>query len=238
MKILSLDFETTWGLDIEKTQITEVGAVIYCTERKSPIGFFSQFVWDNEYPVSPPELIALTGIDDELLKQHGQPPQQVLDVLNSYFLASDYVLAHNGNSFDKPIYYNQCKKYGVPPVNIEWIDSQMDIPYPDHIKTRKLVHLAAEHGFINPFAHRALFDAMTTLEILKRYDIDSVLAFMNEKTIRCIAIVSFDKKDLAKARGYGWDPKFKVWYKDIKESLVDKEILEAGFPIKKMEVSK
>ena len=39
-----------------------------------------------------------------------------------------------------------------------------DVPYPETIATRKLTYLAADHGIVNPFAHRALFDVITMMQ--------------------------------------------------------------------------
>ena len=47
----------------------------------------------------------------------------------------------------------------------------------EKIKTRSLPYLAADHGFLNPFPHRALFDVMTMIQIAGMYDINEILKY-------------------------------------------------------------
>lgn len=225
MKILSLDFETTWTnpVDVKKARITEIGAVLYDWETKKPLVMYSQYVHDSDYPESPAELVELTGITDETLKRYGLAPIRALTDLNHLINQADFVVAHNGSNFDKPLYYAECERNGIFPIAAHWLDSRMDIQYPKSISSRKLTFLAAEHGFLNPFSHRALFDCMTTFEILKRYDIEKVIELSKQPMIHAIAKVSFQDKHLAKDAGYYWDGEKKVWFKPMKESLFDDE---------------
>lgn len=221
MKILSLDFETTWTnpVDVSKARITEVGAVLFDWESKKPLEIFSQFLHDNTYPESPPELVALTGITDEMLKEFGLPPIAQLDYLTHLMAKADYIVAHNGAGFDRPLLGHELARENMIMPETLWLDTRMDILYPSHIKSRKLVYLAAEHGFLNPFAHRAIFDCLTTFEILKRYPIEDTIALAKQPMVWAIARVSFQQKHLAKDAGYYWDGERKLWFKPMKESL-------------------
>src|SRR5690349_19859099 len=127
----------------------------------------SCLVHDADYPESPPQLVELTGITDEMLKKRGVYPGKALDQLTRLMNEADYVVAHNGANFDKPIYRMECQRHSITASGKPWIDSRTDVPYPSKIKARKLTHLAAEHGFANPFQHRALFDCLTMLKILE-----------------------------------------------------------------------
>ena len=133
--------------------------------------------------------------------------------------------------FDKPILDNEFKRIGTQPPTQTWIDTRVDVPYPDNIKTRKLTYLAAEHGFANPFQHRALFDVLTMLKIMGLYNMEDILFFAKQETVRVIAHVSFQQKQLAKDRGYHWDGEAKIWFLDMKKSKSLKEENEAGFPV-------
>jgi len=78
----------------------------------------------------------------------------------------------------------------------------VDVPSPPQITTRKLAHLAAEHGFLNPFAHRAVFDVLTMLKILSCYPIENVIISSNQPLMKLVALVAFDGRYKAKARGF------------------------------------
>jgi len=101
---------------------------------------------------------------------------------------------------------------------IDWIDTAVDVPYPEKMKTRNLLHLAAEHGFLPASSHRAVFDVFTMLQILSRYELIPVIARAKEPMMYLEACVSFNDRDLAKDRGYRWFPPKKIWWKAFKQS--------------------
>jgi DNA polymerase-3 subunit epsilon len=225
MLILGLDFETTFlsPVDVSKLRITEIGAVLYDWDTKKPLEIMSKLIYSDEYPKSPPELVELTGITDEMLDLYGEIPPPQLRELNCLMAQADYVVAHNGNGFDKPIYEAECLRHNIVRVEKPWIDTRVDIQYPANIKSRKLTYLAAEHGFANPFQHRALFDVLTMMHILEKYDLDKVIALSKEDSYIVTANVSFQNKDKAKGRGYFWNAPDKLWQKEVKESTLDDE---------------
>ena len=230
MLLLGLDFETTWTEPVDPTRarITEIGAVLFDWDLGKPIQLLSTYVWDEDYPKSPDKLVKLTGITDDMLKSMGKSSMTALIELNALIKKADYVVAHNGSIFDKIIYENESSKYGNT-VSKPWIDTRIDVDYPEEISTRKLTHLAAEHGFVNPFAHRALFDALTMLKLLDHYPIDKVIANSKFPLIHSIAKVSYQDRDLAKARGYYWDGENKTWFKPMKENRFEQEEKDAPF---------
>lgn len=231
MKLLALDFETTWEnpVDVKVLRITEIGAVLMDWGTKSPLLMMSEFVHSPEYPKSPTELVELTGITDEMLVKYGKNPRTSLKDLNVLMREADYVVAHNGSLFDRPLYKNECYRHVVDIVDTPWIDTRTDIIYPSNIKARKLTHLAAEHGFVNPFAHRALFDCLTMMKVLSLYPIEEVIALAKEPLINCVARVSYQDRDLAKSRGYYWNGEDKSWFKPMKESQFEEEEANAPF---------
>ncbi len=156
---------------------------------------------------------------------------------------ADLVVAHNGNRFDKPMFDEFCNRAEMSnPFNeISWLDTMTDINYPESCRARNLLYLAAYHGFINPFAHRAVFDVVTMLKILSFYDINECVDIMNSPTVYLVALVSFNRKDEAKAQGYGWQPninftwndgKAGFWVKKVKACNVTDEMLEESFEVK------
>src|SRR5208282_4762391 len=110
-----------------------------------------------------------------------------------------------------------------------------DLEVPERNSTR-LTYMAADHAFLNPFPHRAMFDVMTMLKILDNYDIGKVMELAKSPTVTVKAIVSFDQKDLARNRGYhaqyetnrdGSRGKFKHWSMSVKAIKLD-QVREAA----------
>jgi DNA polymerase-3 subunit epsilon len=233
MRILSLDFETSWTTPVNPKQarIFEVGAVLYDTAAKSPVKILSEFVFEQEHPISPKELVDLTGITDDMRKQWGIRLSTCLILLNRMLTDCDYVIAHNGNDFDRPLLYAEAERIGYPVLSKPWIDSKLDIDFPPQVQSRKLTHLCAEMGFVNPFSHRAVFDALSVLKLLEKFNIDDVVASSLKPNCQVIASVSYDKKHLAKERGYYWNGEEKYWWKAMKLDKAEKEKAEAPFSV-------
>ena len=154
-------------------------------------------------------------------------------MLDNRLGAADYLMAHY-TEFDRTIlerFVSWDGYIGEKPFTSKWIDTMTDIPYPESIKTRALPYLAAEHGFLNPFPHRALFDVMTMIKIASMYDFDEILKYADSPNLWVRATVSFDDKQLAKDRHFKWDPTNKLWVKQVKEMNIEYEEEQANFPI-------
>ena len=231
MRILGLDLETS-GLDPIKNYITEIGAVLWDTATQKPIYIFNEYLKTRGTfePVSK-EITQLTGITNDHLLEFGVEPTYALNLLRELSKKAEYVVAHNGTLFDKPFLDTAMDKMNLAKVTKPWIDTKIDVPYPDSITTRKLTFLATEHGFVNPFAHRAILDVLTMLKVLSHYDIDEVAATSKVPTINIRAMVSFEDKDKAKERNYYWDGDKRIWFKAIKENLLTKEMEDADFKV-------
>jgi DNA polymerase III subunit epsilon len=226
MLILGLDFETT-GLSSEQDRITEVGAVLWHWETSTPIALLSSLVYPG-IPI-PAEITKLTGITEEMVSDYGRPESEVFADLRYLHGRSDYVMAHNGTTFDKLFFEAALKRLGWIDTGKPWLDTKIDIRYPEQITTRNLRHLASEHQFLNPFAHRAVFDVLTMLKVASLYPLEEIIARSQEKVIYLRALVSFDDKEKAKARGYYWCGSQKIWWKSLKESDAIVEVRECGF---------
>lgn len=232
MKILALDFETSWAEPVnpQVMRITEIGAVLMDWGTKTPLELLSVMINDHEIPPSPKELVELTGITDEMRLIYGEKKPLALLKLHELMGKADFILAHNGNAFDKPILQAEFERVVYTMPDKVWIDSKTDIPYPKSIKTTKLSYLAAEHGFANPFQHRAIFDVLTMIKIVSHYDINEIIELAKQETVQVVASVSFQEKHLASGRGYYWNRDEKLWCKDLKVSKAELERTEAPFP--------
>lgn len=229
---LGIDFETT-GLDVTKERITEVGAVMWDPIKRVPLRIVNFFVWNESYPAITPEITAITGIEPDYYKHHHLDPLMACKTLASLMEKSDYIVAHNGSNFDFPLLKNEWARNAgsLPFVSKPTIDTSVDLPFPDHISTRKLVHLAAEHDFLNPFAHRAVFDVLTMLKITSRYSHEEIIKYASSKSVTVRAMVTKAEKDKAKNRGYRWDAANYQWIKTLKEFQIADEKEKAGFEI-------
>lgn len=227
--ICALDVETT-GLSSETDQVTEIGAILWDTELNVPVKFFSKLLC-IEGSV-PPEIVKLTGITDELLRLYGEDPEDAWAEFFDFCGEADAFMAHNA-PFDRGFI---AKKMPVMDPQL-WIDSCVDVDYPESITTRKLTHLAAEHGFVNPFAHRAVTDVLTMCQVVARYPWEQTILNAKTPNVELRAMVSYNDNAKAKARGYRWSGDRKFWIKNVKEHRVEqetKECLDAGFAVRKV----
>jgi DNA polymerase III epsilon subunit-like protein len=198
--ICGIDCETT-GLDLEKDWPTEVGWIVCDTANYRPLAMRSMLV-TSPVPL-PDEVGKLTGLTSEVVSAHGSTPavvgQKIVEDIARFGVS--YMVAHNGEAFDKPMLAKLHRDVDMRP----WIDTRHDVPYPDSMSSRRLVHLAAEHGFLNPAAHSALADVQTMLQILRHYDFAEVARTALSPWVILRAIVSFDDKDKAKKLRYTWE---------------------------------
>jgi len=224
MKILGLDFETT-GLNPLKNRVIEIGAVVWYTDSSTPQAIFSELI-ECKSPLDP-EIIEITGITNEILDSDGKDPKSSFLRLWELIQSCEYVVAHNA-PFDRGFLEWELSQLGITNdfSSVQWIDTLTDIPYPDRIGSRKLTYLAADHGFVNSNAHRAIFDVMTMLNIFQKYELSEITVRSKSPTVQVIAKVSFEEKDKAKNLGFRWNGKDKTWSKDFK--MMDLE--EQNFP--------
>ena len=228
---LGLDLETT-GLNTETDRIIEVGAVLWDYNKKAPIRIFSELVHLISYPPITKEIEDLTGITQEILDKHSVAPNMLKIQLGNLFRIPGitHFVAHNA-PFDKAFLVELFKRELENFPDTPWIDTAVDIPYPKSIQTRKLVHLAAEHGFVNPLAHRAVFDVLTMFKILTQYDAQEIMKLSSIPTIKVRADVTYANRNEASSRGYRWDAEKKWWTKNIKQNALADEIVSCPFKV-------
>jgi DNA polymerase-3 subunit epsilon len=162
MYVLGIDLETT-SLDTAEAEIIEIGAVLWDTDRKTPVAMLSEIVIPHG-EVSE-ETIEITGITMEDIAEHGKPLGEVLERLELLRAKAKAWVGHNAIRFDLPI----LERFYEAANSLPWIDTTEDIPYPKEITMHNLTYLAAAHGFLNPFAHRAVFDVLTMLRVFSCY---------------------------------------------------------------------
>ena len=231
MLIAGLDFETT-SLDTETCFPTEIAIVLWEPIKNAIVESLSFLITvPEDYDITNSHI---TGINKELVNTHGFDWKAVEPWVIKRLSEADYLMAHHV-PFDRPILKRLVRwnSYaGEKPFSDEtWIDSRADIAYPSTMRHHSLVYLAADHGFLNPFPHRALFDVMTMIKIVSQYDINEIIKCANSKSIWIRAGVTMEDRQMAKERRYLWDPINKFWVREIKEMNLEREEKEAGFSI-------
>ena len=221
-----LDLETT-GLDSKKDQIIEIGLLSFITDadtEPSVIDTYSSLE-DPQVEISP-EVTKITGITNAILRGRKINWAFVRDVLSR----ASVVIAHNA-AFDRAFIE------GRPEVNdlqLHWACSAKHINWAAHgHKTRALNYLAADLGFVNPFAHRALFDCATTFRIVAPKLSELIeRSYMREFLLSAVG-APFEVKDVLRAKGYRWNPDQRVWAKMVFEDELVSERLFLGTEVYK-----
>lgn len=236
MIICGTDLETS-GLKIGQARILQIACALYCTKSRSIFDEFSMWVWDESYPPSSVTALAVNGLNDIWLKVHGRPPKEAFQKVLNYFDKADAVIAHNGNSFDRPLLEFELEQFGLTKRDKVWIDTRTDIDYPDFMQSRRLQHLAIDHGIIVTKAHRALNDVHTMLDIAKNYNLEKVFERAKSPAVKIQAVIEFEevnKRTEAKTNRFNWDRENKIWWKMIREIDYEKEASSLSFEIRRI----
>lgn len=218
--------------------MTEVGLVLWDTDLHAPIRMIGLLVKPRNDVVWEADVLAgkvKNGITPAICEKYGSDDERTCKQVLSWYGSADVMCAHNGNNFDKPLLDKWASRYGLATQKEKlWIDTRADIERPPR-DSHRLGYMAADHGIINPFPHRAMFDVMTMFTILMAPDISKAPPKYDLNTIQEIAKsplrivkanVSFAEKELAKTRGYHpvyENGKFNRWELEVKECNLEKE---------------
>ena len=235
MYLLGIDLETT-GLDPEHDEIIEFGYVMWCTHEKKPITM-GGFLIKPAIPISK-EIEDITGITNNSLRIASTYKEHIERVIEPIAFSCKHIVGHNGIAFDKKfLEADPIFKTIDPLFSRNWIDTKIHVNYPKHIKTRKLTHLAADHGIHIGHAHRAMFDALGMMLILSKYDIIETIERSKSSLFELTARVTYDERKKAKDAGFHFRPTTKSWVKVVLECDIEgivNEKLDFEFSIKKL----
>lgn len=233
------------GLNLDKDRVTEIGAVMWDWNKSQPVQIYSELIDEpDRLPISE-ELKELTGLDDEILSKWGAKGEQIrikLAQLNELIEKADYLMAHNGKGYDIPMLDAMFNRYGMKMAEKTWIDTLTDIEYPTKIKNRSMAMLEYEHGFINPFSHRAVTDVLTMLKIASQYSIERMIQLAQSPIVKIIAqlkapnwknkqeVETFNqvKHKVAQSK-FRWSPQEKIWYKEVHQIHIDEGLVNYDF---------
>ncbi|MAE59046.1 MAG: hypothetical protein CME69_09210 [Halobacteriovorax sp.] len=233
------------GVNTKVDRVIEIGAVLWETKRSCPIKFYSELIDERDRLRLSEEVIELTGIDEDLLKDYalrGDEIRRALERLSLVMKKADFLMAHNGLKYDKPMLEAMYKRYDLEMPNKTWIDTQNDIEYPKKITHKSMSALEHAHGFINPFPHRAVTDVLSMLKIASHYDYNRMATLAQSPKVKIVAelkapnwkdkaqVEKFNaiKNKVARAR-FTWDPSEKKWYKYIHRIHIDENSLNFDF---------
>ena len=217
MILLGIDLETT-GIE-EDSEIAEIGLML--TEDGRPTTCFSVLL-EIERGMS--QMAGdINGLTTEMCDSYGKDLLETLRYFAYLSRSADYYVVHNGINFDIPLLQKFCSRHYLDMGDVPVIDTAIDILYAPKIKTRALTCLAAEHGLLNPYPHRALFDVAIMMKMLAMYDINTIIKRANTPLIVVQADVDYHTRQLAKNAGYHWNGEIKCWLKQMREYGFDAE---------------
>lgn len=230
---LGIDFETT-GLEAKSDRITEVGAVLWDMIEHKPVQIFNELVYDFDagVPNVSEKITKLTGIDEKMLQNFGANTASALETVAEMAERAEFFVAHNA-PFDKGFYEAECVRCAVGEAVMPWIDTHVDVDWRTE-GSKSLPYLAADHGFLNPFSHRAVFDVLTMMKLVSQYDAHQIIQWNESPNITLMTKVSYQDKDKPKGLSYKWHSEDKSWRKNIKEFRIDEEMdaaRKAGFDV-------
>ena len=223
-----LDIEAT-GLSYATDKLIELGMVKFEYDEDGRI--FRLLDEFNSYqdPGMPiPEAITrLTGITDDMVKNH----QINVEEVDSYLNDVDIIITHNAQ-FDRAFFEITFPTISPKP----WGCSMYDIDWKNEgISSHKLEYIAYKYNFFFE-GHRAITDCLAGVHILAQELPTSKQLVLKQLLGSALAIrfrlwatnAPYDSKDLLKIRGYRWsmnqNDKQRAWFIELKENQIEEEI--------------
>lgn len=225
---LFVDTETT-GLDAARDEIIELAMVPFTYGMDGEIYHVGEAFQQLRRPSKPipPEVTAITGIDDAMVDGQVIDPQAVA----AFAAPAALVIAHNA-AFDRKFLERFSEVFNTKP----WACSMCEVDWAaEGYEGAKLAYLASSAGFFYE-RHRAAHDCLAALELLarthpvsRRTGLAQLLDRARTPTWRIWAENSpFDFKDQLKARGYRWNGDNgggpRAWYIDVADVAREAEI--------------
>lgn len=216
-----IDTETS-GLDPEKGELLEVGAVLFDADHGTTLSSYATLLRAEANAAE-----AINRIPSAVLA-HGEFRHEVVENLH-YLLDREnvYILAHRAE-FDRAwLPELDDERWICTKEEAEWPLSDRDAP--------SLVHLALAYDVGVVRAHRAIEDCLTLAAVLSRVHqveggLEDWLRRALEPRVELIAQVHYRDRQLAKDAGFRWDGDRKLWVKQVRKSKVKAYRRELSFP--------
>lgn len=225
---LFVDVETT-GLDPARDEIIELAMTPFTytmSGRVLSVDTAFQALREPSRPI-PPEVTALTGIDDAMVAGHAIDPAEVA----TFAAPAALVVAHNA-AFDRKF----LERFSEIFTTKAWACSMSQIDWKaEGYEGTKLGYLTTGAGFFHD-GHRAMHDCLAAIALLAgthagsgQTGLSLMLEQARRPTWRIWAENSpFELKDHLKARGYRWNSDGiggpRGWYVDVLEADREAEL--------------
>ena len=227
--LLFTDVETT-GLDATKDACIEVAIAAWSVHHHTMIGCYSTLI---ECGGNAAESINRIPADVLLRAKPKETAwRAIYAVADGAATWGDAAFVAHRAEFDRSFYLQ-----GVAD-RWPWICSKFDFEFPRSKPGASLVEVALAHDVAIAVNHRALADVLLLCRIFERCgELGCDVSAMIEKAMRpkktYQAVVSFDDREKAKAAGFSWDGKTKLWTKriavdDIPSLALDFEVREVA----------
>ncbi len=226
MRGMFLDFEAT-DKNVESARITQIAFSIFDLNKQKELFHYSSLVMPEGEFYFDETASAITGIDIEQLNEFGASLRSVLEIMHKHLSGVEYLIAHNLHAYDLPLYKNEVKRLELADYELpSLIDTRFDVPWPNHIETRKLTYLGAEFGVVNPSAHSARHDVDIMSKLFFMFPLETILERAASPQVWVRADVTFDHKDKAREKRFQWNPTKKIWVKQFKQCDLEKETFD------------
>ena len=223
-RIAIVDTEAT-SVDVQTAEVIEIAAAVVLVDDAGEMRAVEETrrgLRDPGIPI-PAEVRRLTGISDDDVAGRGLNVPRWEALLGG----SDLIVAHN-SAYDAPIVERLLP--GIK--GHAWACSMREIDWAAHgFDGAKLGHLLMQIGYFTT-GHRADADVISLAHLLTHRP-DGVRPLMAELVARAAQPslrieatgAPFDKRHLLKARGYRWDAREKVWWREIAEAAHETEAM-------------
>lgn len=217
MNVLLLDTETQ-GIDEKEHAVIEVACTLYSLTYGAAIESYASLIGAEGNPAE-----HVNGISPELLAEEasvGMSAVKVWDRVMTMSTRARCIAAHRAE-FDQRFVRKACSSLGNPLADhLPWVCTKTDICWPGDRQGDSLVQLALSLGLGVASAHRAMADVDTMSRILTRVheigvDLEELFTRAMRPKKRFVAMVSYERRDLAKKAGFLWDDKRREWWRMI-----------------------
>lgn len=222
-KMLFIDFEAT-NIDPNSAEPIEFAGLVCDLDGNilEVDNFLIQL--PNEDKITD-EITDLTGITNEMLIKAGYSLEKAKSQIELLVEKADYIVAHNGIKYDFAI----LAKFAGTIDNKVLIDTCLHLDVPSNF-SKKLKYLCLEYGVILQDAHRALEDVLALKKLFFKFNFNEVYKRATAKYIDLKALVAYEKRHLAKEKGFVWVER--NWVKSIPEYEKDNFTFEKlGFKV-------
>ncbi|WP_414546249.1 3'-5' exonuclease [Nostoc sp. CCY0012] len=186
-------------------------------------------------PVESNNAQAINGISPELTQAASPIYQRSLALLREISAIADYAVAFNAE-FDSGV----VNQFFPGLISQPWLCAMRDFDWGYHsINSHgayKLTDLALWLGIGISTVHRAGDDVRLLVECLNRHKnlqklVEDAIALAESPMLEIKALVSYDDRHKASKAKFAWDGERKIWYKSIRECLLDDFIQSLDFDV-------